>query len=279
MPVLAGTPAPLVTETATGPDGHTITVTSDSDLARIVIDVTGGVEGDPLYVLRRDRNGTTLVRQTSAGTVLWVAGTPTTAPSVYDYEARQGLETDYILTDVDGAPLVSVRVAIPEWGAWIKSPGKPHMNVRVGWKGDRDYTRAARRWRGDVRGARYPVVLNDVRSAPVGQVRLQTRDQETARALTSLLADGDVLMIDVPDSYGTPVRYVSVGDVTGSRLSEDAWGDIRVWTLDVDEVAAPVGLPAGQGFTYEGLAALADSYIGLAAIFATYDDMALGLQT
>lgn len=267
----------LVSETATS-GGYTITVTSDSALARMIIDVEGGTVDEPLYVTRRDRSSNTLVRQTSAGTVLWVAGTPTTAPTIYDYEARQGLQTDYTLTDPDGSPLVTVRVVIPEWGAWLKSPGKPHMNVQVGWKGHQEFVRPARRWIGQARGAKYPAAFADVRGAPVGSVKLQTRDQETARSLTSLLADGETLMVDVPESYGTPVRYVSVGDVRGSALSDDAWSDIRVWTLQVDEVAAPIGLPAGQSFTYEGLAASADSYIALAATFATYDDMALGLQ-
>lgn len=260
--------------------GITITVNADFPAGRLLISLRGGPEGQPVYVLRRDRNGTTLVRQTSAGTVLWRKIFLTTdAPTISEYEARQGLDTDFIVTDLDGLPLVSVRLTVPTWGTWLKSPGQPGQNVRCAWKGDLDYTRRARQSVLAPRGAKFPIVLADRRLAPIGQVRLLTRDQITARALTTLLDSGQVLMIDVPDSHGVPVRYVSVGDVKGSRLAEEAHSEVRVWTLEVSEVAAPVGLAAGQGFTYEGLAATADSYIGLAANYSTYDDLAIGQVT
>jgi len=278
VPILAGSSAPATTATATA-NGVTITVTSEGDSARMAIDLTGGAAGDPVYVLRRDRNGTTLVRETSDGTVLWLAGTPTTVPTLYDYEARQELETDYIVSDLDGAPLVSVRVTVPGWLVWLKNPGKPHLNLQCEWYADNDYDRDVARSVLWPRGAKYPIVLSDRRGAPAGRVQLVTLTDEAARSMTSLLGDGQVLMVDVPDSFGVPVRYISVGRVTDSREVPDVPTAGRLWSLDVVEVAAPVGLPAGQDFTYEGLAAQADSYIALSASFATYDDMALGLVT
>lgn len=276
MPILAGPSTPTVTETATS-GGVTITVTSEGDSARMAIDLEGGPVGEPVYVLRRDRNGAALVRETYAGTVLWVAGTPTSVGTLYDYEARQGLETDYIVTDLDGAPLVAVRVTIPRWGTWLKSPGYPHLNLACYWKLDSDYQRAGRVSLLQPRGAKFPIALSDRRGGPSGTIHLLTMTDEDARSMTSLLNSGQPLMVDVPDAYGVPVRYISVNDVTGARAVNNIAEQARVWTLQIVEIAAPVGLPAGQDFTYEGLAALADSYIALAASFATYDDMALGL--
>lgn len=65
-------------------NGVTITATADGALGRLAIDLEGGTATEPVYVLRRDRNGTSLVRETSAGTVVWVAGTPISVPTLYD---------------------------------------------------------------------------------------------------------------------------------------------------------------------------------------------------
>lgn len=203
----------------------------------------------------------------------------TTSPVVYDYEARQGLETDFIVTDQDGAALASVRISLPAWGTWLKDPGAPHRNLKVLWKGDDDYTRAGQRDLIRPRGAKFPIALADRRAAPVGQVALATVTDEEARSMTTLLDSGQVLMIDVDARFGVPVRYVSIGDVTGSRASSGIFASERFWSLQVDEVAAPIGIAAGQGFTYLGIPPLADSYVALAAIFATYDDLAIGQQT
>lgn len=203
----------------------------------------------------------------------------TTSPVVYDYEARQGLETDFIVTDQDGAALASVRISLPAWGTWLKDPGAPHRNLKVLWKGDDDYTRAGQRDLIRPRGAKFPIALADRRAAPVGSVALATVTDEEARSMTTLLDSGQVLMIDVDARFGVPVRYVSIGDVTGSRASSGIFASERFWSLQVDEVAAPIGIAAGQGFTYLGIPPLADSYVALAAIFATYDDLAIGQQT
>lgn len=123
MPVVVVDGAPTtVTEGTATANGVTLTVSSDSLLARMFFDVEGGPAGQPLYIVRRDRNGSSQVRETSGGTILWVAGAPTTAPRMYDYEARQGLETDYTLTDLD-AP------ACPRHSRWRRRAG-PSMTSR-----------------------------------------------------------------------------------------------------------------------------------------------------
>lgn len=276
MPILAGPLVPSTVVTATA-GGVTITVTSDDINGRLAIDLTGGPVGTPVYVLRRDTNGTSLVRPTSLGTALWLAGTPTTVPTFYEYEARQGLQTDFIVTDQNGAQLVTARFVVPTWGTWLKSPGKPSLNLRCDWQGDDAFTRSVPQVLLQPRGSKFPLALTERRNAPVGSILLATNTDDDALAMGQLIADGQVLMVDVPPQYGVPVRYVSVGAAAVAREVKDFPTPHRLWTLPVTEVAAPIGLAAGAGFTYDALNALASAYIGFPAIFATYGDLAIGV--
>lgn len=197
-----------------------------------------------------------------------------------DYEARQGLETDYILTNEDGVTSSSLRITIPAWGTWLKDPFRPFMNVKVLWNSDDAYVRRIPRVVLQARGAKYPVVQTDKRLAPEGQVRILTEDEETARKLTSLLDVTSTLMLDVDIAFGVPVRYVSVGDLTGLRVASEkdrnlTWTE-RYWDLPVLEIAAPIGAPIAQNLSYDSIPANFSSYIGLPASVASYNDLAAG---
>ena len=274
---MSGTP--VSTQTSVTVNGATLTITANADAGRMELAASGGPAGDPLYITRRDLAGTSLVRETSAGSVLWVtAGATTSSGGIVDYEARQGLDADYTLTDRNGSPLVNVRLTVPEWGTWLKAPGKPHLNTRCAWQDESEFTRESRQVVIAVRGARFPVVHTDRPQAPTARVSVVTDTTSQAAQLTSLLDDGAVLMIDVPASYSVPVRYVSVAKYASARLPGQVLVDspTRVWTMETVEVAPPVGLPTGQGFTYDGLAMTADSYISLGSTYASYNTMAVG---
>ncbi|QPX62570.1 minor tail protein [Arthrobacter phage Wollypog] len=209
----------------------------------------------------------------------WIA--PSALPiTLYDYEARQGLDTDYVLTDELGNIGASETITIPKWGTWLKDPFRPFMNVKVLWNSDDTYTRQARRELLLARGAKYPVPQWDVRMAPSGPVVVATETTEEAIALTSMLDRAGVIMLDVAEEFGVPIRYASVGDISGSRASSDkdrslTW-EARLWTLDLQEVDYPVGQPVGQGLTYASIAGTFDSYLALATSVATYEDLAAG---
>lgn len=199
---------------------------------------------------------------------------------IYDYEARQGLNTDYILTDELGNVGASVSVLIPRWGTWLKDPFRPFMNCKVLWHQDSEYERKARRTLLQPRNAKYPVPQWDRRIAPSANIEVATEEDTKARALTSLLDSAGVIMIDVDDRFGVPVRYVSVGDIKGRRAtSSDSLGlkwEARIWNLEIDEVAYPIGTPSGQSLTYSEVAGFFSSYIDIAATVATYDELAAG---
>jgi hypothetical protein len=199
--------------------------------------------------------------------------------TVYDYEARQGLETDYIITS-DGAALgESVRLTIPSWGTWLKDPFRPHMNTKVYWGGDSDYVRKSDRVLLKAKGAKYPVAQWDTRQAPSGNITIVTDTNEMSSQLIALLDEAGVVMIDVDLNFGVPVRYVSVGDVTGSRVgprNKDLGWEARQWDLPVDEVDYPIGSPVGQGVTYDSIDAQYGSYLAIPVDVLTYDDLAAG---
>lgn len=203
-----------------------------------------------------------------------------TVAVVTDYEATQGEQTDYLLADADGTVLDSVRVVLPRWGTWIKHPAKPHLNLRVAYVEDDGFTRDSRDEVLQIRGAKFPVVLSDRRLAPSGMVTVLTRTHADRLALGALLDDGGILMLDTDPAWGVPVRYVSVGSVTTLRpVASNLMLDraARHHVLPLQAVAAPIGLPVGQGATYTAIPARFGSYAALAASVDTYENVRLSV--
>lgn len=257
-------------------DPPTIAVAADPTNARIIITVTGGQVGEALYVLRRDTSGVGIVRDTSLGTLVWPESS---VLEVYDYEPRQGDLTDYLLTDADGTVGATAAITIPAWGTWLKSPGRPFLNVRCYLEQELPITRPARRTVVAVEGSQTVVVLSEQRAGMQGGLRLTALTADTVTAMGVLLDSGLTLMLDTDPTWRSPWRYISVGDVTIER----AYGDgvlslqtaARVFNLaDVLAVEAPIGVTAvASGRTYDTLPTLWGSYAALAATVEHYDDL------
>lgn len=198
---------------------------------------------------------------------------------LYDYEARQGELTDYLLTDDDGAMTALASLVIPAWGTWLKSPGRPFLNTRVYLENEAPVRRAARRTVVPIEGASAPVVLSEPRAGRQGAVTLATLTSDQAAAVDDLLSSGLTLLLDTAPSWNSPWRYVSVGDVEveraygGGTLALDR--EARVFTLgDLVAVEAPIGVTAvAAGRTYDTLRTLFANYAALAATTATYADL------
>jgi hypothetical protein len=153
------------------------------------------------------------------------------------------------------------------------------MNVKVLWNGDSNYTRRSDRVLLRPKGAKFPVAQWDRRSAPEGTVRVAVETSELARSIVSLLDSAGVIMIDVSEEFGVPIRYVSVGDIDGMRVGapdKDLSWQARYFDLPCVEVAAPVGAPVGQQITYDSVAAQFGSYLSIPVSVATYNDLAAG---
>lgn len=201
---------------------------------------------------------------------------------VYDYEARQGEETDYLATDTDGVVLATAaRITVPVWGTWLKSIGRPYLNTRCYFGGEAPPNLPARRQLVAIEGSATPVALSELRMAARGQVRIVTLTAAQESALLAIVAPGDVLMLDTNASWRSPYRYISVGDVSPARGAGD--GELgldreqRTWVLsDVAAVAAPIGVSqVNDDASYDELPVLYGSYAALAATVPTYDDLVL----
>lgn len=269
--------------TATEIPALTISAEARPASASVAITVRGGTPGRPLYVLRRDSAGTGIVRETSEGTLVWPALGDTL--TITDHEARQGESTQYLLTDGDGVPVATVRLELPLWGTWLKSPGRPYRNTRVFYVGDSGITRAARRVVIDIENAAQRVVFARLRATPQGAIVVLTQTKAQAAQLQLLASDGLPLMLDTPTSWGVPFRYISVGDIgveraynfDGLRLEAEA----RRWTLnDVVQVATPQGVPTlDPGRTYADLPVLYSAYVAMPATNETYEQLATGMES
>lgn len=200
--------------------------------------------------------------------------------TLHDYEARQGMDCDYIITDENGMTSDSKRISIPKWGTWIKDPFRPFMNVKVMWNADSEYARPVERVILKARGAKFPVVQHERRMAPNGTVRIVTETNDVSKRLIALFDMTNIVMLDVDADFGVPVRYVSVGDLSGKRAGKEdtdlSW-EARYWDLPIQEVAPPVGAPIAQSLTYDMLAANFGSYIAIPASVDTYNDLSQGV--
>lgn len=255
---------------------NAITSLPESSTARVRLDVTTVTAGATFYVFRRDSAGTNVVRETSGGDRVTDAGADAI---VYDYEARQGEATDYILTDADGTTLATVRDTIPAWGTWIKSPSLPYLNTLVYFGGQGKHQLSARRELLQIEDSQYAVALTHKRAAPAGEIVLSTRTLAQRDALVDVLRSGETLMLDCAPQWGVPFRYISVGDVDVARVFDELGLDNswRVFTLGgVVEVAPPLGVSSvDPGKTYDQLPVDFGTYAAIPATVATYNDLVL----
>lgn len=259
---------------------NVLTLTVEREQARVRIELSGGSPGHVLYVLRRDSGGTGMVRETSEGTVVWPdSGTLT----LYDYEPQQGEDAEYIVTDQNGVGISSARISVPQWGTWVKSPGRPYRNVRVFYQGESGGTAMeARRMIVPVQSSPHRVVFAQTRLSEQGALQLLTRTAAQAEALQLLLADGMPLMLDVPASWGVPYRYISVGDVTVARAHDleglNLTHEARIWELaDVVTIEMPQGVSTlDPTRTYAELSTQYATYVAIPALVGTYEQLGTG---
>lgn len=257
------------------------TLTATANAASASVTVNGGslTVGQLVYIFRRDSAGVQLVRDAAEGLVAGSGGTV----SAVDYEARQGENTDYLLTDGDGSLLEFTSVAVPAWGTWLKAPALPALNVRVWLTRVSDVSRPAAREVVRIEGSDLDVVLSQPRGSRRGSLIVSTLDEDAASAVRAILAGGQTVMVDTAAAHGVSWRYVSVGDLTETRpMAVD--GELglqfahRSWVLsDLIEVGPPIGPTMIQpGWTYETIPTLFGAYAALPAEFADYTALAVG---
>lgn len=129
-------------------------------------------------------------------------------------------------------------------------------------------------------GRHTPIVISDgTRRAPSTSYGVRTWSLEEGAALTALLADGAVLLLDVPVGWrwGVTHEYLAIGDVTQTRLWEE-WAPFegRMWELPADLVDRPTGSLV-TGRTYLTAATGYTSYAAWADKYPTYGHLLTGV--
>lgn len=207
------------------------------------------------------------------------------AQPVYDYEAIQGVDTEYILAKTDGTPLATVELVVPPWGTWLKSPGRPFRNTKLFFGASESIETPIKREIYEPEGGGAVAVYASARGVErTSSMTLVTRTMEQADALSLLLSDGATVMLDTPPSWNVRFRYISIGDVKRVRALTVADGylnlpaEARIWELsDVITVEIPQGVTVvDPGWTYSSVPRTYPTYATIPALTASYDDLAAG---
>lgn len=253
----------------------TITATANASLGRMALLITPTVTGS-MYVFRRDSIGVGVVRQTTEGLAV-TSGVPVT---IYDYEPRQGLSTDYLLTNQDGASQATTTVTIPKWGTWLKSPGRPWLNVLTALNGVGDVERELPREVVWIEGAENATVISERRHSAGGTVTLAVRTSTELASLLELVSDGGTLMLDTAPEWTIPYRYINVGNVVERRLWDADTGLDKTQRLLVLQGVLAANMPLGPletntNASYDALPVKFPSYAYIAATVASYNALAV----
>lgn len=162
-----------------------------------------------------------------------------------------------VVTNAAGSA-TSGGVLVQSLGACrLKDPLRPGNNVRVDfffdpnplcipaegvfWQSLDTETQAANAATFNVNNQPNPTVVSKQRSSITSTLTLVSRTFPDRDRLVTLLAPGSPILFQVPDEYGTPDRYVSVGADTIARILPDHRIPIRVFSLPHSVCSAPGG--------------------------------------
>lgn len=215
----------------------TIAATVDNNRARVAVQLTSFPDVD------------TVIYRVAGAARLPVRGGNPVRPSggttlVYDYEAPLGSPVTYEAFD-GTATRKSVGVTLETALNWLKAPSYPALNMPVRFSVMPSQERTRRQSAFQVLGRRDPIVISDVRSSTSGAMSLVTLTDEEADALSAVLNEALVVLLQVPGSrYGS--RYLALGDVTETPIiGKRAMPESR-WEVAFQEVAYPPGGVVGD---------------------------------
>jgi len=194
-------------------------------------------------------SGTAPANTVSVQALIAVSGTPaaTTITSM----------SSFVVTNAAGSA-TSGGILVPSLGACqLKDPLRPGSNVRVDFAFDPNplctpsegvffqsmdaEAQSANAAVFNINNQANPLAVSKVRSSITSTLTLVSRTFQDRDRLDALLAPGSPLLFQVPDEYGIPDRYLSVGSDTKSRVLPDHRFPIRVFSLPFSAVSAPGG--------------------------------------
>lgn len=168
------------------------------------------------------------------------------------------LSVNQIVVTSSAGTATSNGVTVASQGAVrLKDPLRPGNNVRVDfifdpnpqcvpsegifWQSLDTEDQAANSATFNVNNQATPIVVSKTRSSVTSTLTLVSRTFADRDRLDVLLAPGSPLLFQVPDEYGMPDRYLSVGNSQKGRVLPDHRFPIRVFSLPHTVVLAPGG--------------------------------------
>ena len=154
---------------------------------------------------------------------------------------------------------------------WLKVPAAPFLNQPVEVVGAQNKARRTRAGVFDIKGRTNPVVVSDVASSWGFTLQLLTRTAGAYSNLDYLFASGEVLLLQLPagEENRVPAGYLAVvGDIGEESLLRRSWN--RVWSVPVQQVAAPGVDVVGSAYTWGSAVADYATWTSLIAANATW---------
>lgn len=255
----------------------TITVTPEPEnvppRVRINITDTGTPAVLAVNVTRMDAAGQSVPVRTADGNafVLTASGSDRVG-TLYDYEVPLGQVVTYKITENAAA---SATTQLDSDRVWLIHPGVPSRSLAVRcWPGSFDSVkRAVNQGVFYPMGREHPVVMTDGRrKAPESTLVIRTSSIPEIERVIALVADAQILMLNVPPSKGWGIgrEYVAVGDISQDRRVRYGSDTTRTWTLPI----LAVGRPAGGSQAQWSLADVMTSNATLADVKAKYATLA-----
>jgi hypothetical protein len=197
-----------------------------------------------------------------------------------DYEAPLDEAFYYQATSTDrpGVTVTSTTYTLASGGhTWLKHPGLPYLNQVVEVATAPDWARPVTQGVFDVLGRSTPIAVTLRRSAPRGELVLNTTTEDERLALLLLLDDGIPLLLQTPAGYGVGNVYVSVGEVTEARLTHLGATQARQWRLPITVVDRPVGGVVAVGNSWSDALGAYASWSALQQAEGTWNGLLAGV--
>ncbi|MFC9285364.1 hypothetical protein [Streptomyces sp. NPDC057052] len=161
--------------------------------------------------------------------------------------------------------------------AWLKDPGNPQRNLRVMVARAPDWQRPIEQAAFIVRGRRNKVILSGTRQGLEGDLAVYTRSDDERAALHWLLDSGNTLLWQAAPGMGVSDMYVTVGQITESRVNALATEEWRTWSLPLVEADMPVtvGVNGAAARTWQDVLSGFTTWQQVLDSYATWEDVLL----
>lgn len=236
-----------------------ITATYLQDLSRVRLEGTGIVGATATVEKSTDGITWATVRGGSSVNVL------ASEFMLDDYEFPAGQEVTYRV----GADTATITVNLDE--VWIKAIQHPFLNRAVSVV---DWSSIGREFRGGVFpvvGRSFPVSVTDLRGARSYSLEIAAHTTQAASDIDYLLASGGPVFVQVPSGSRIPEIYAVI--VGSDERRAALRSDRRVFTLELQEVAAPGVDVVGATTIWQSVTSMYTSWTEVLSAHATWADL------